>query len=68
MIIHPEIQQRAHQEIDEQLKRERLPNFDDQDALPYVSAIIKESLRFQTITPLGERRTQVESFYVINGF
>ena len=31
----------------------RLPDFDDRDALVYVSAIVKETLRWFNVAPLG---------------
>ena len=47
MAMHPEIQNKAQAEIDAVIGRERLPDFGDRDSLPYVSAIVKEILRWQ---------------------
>ncbi|KAI0341497.1 cytochrome P450 [Trametopsis cervina] len=42
---HPDIQARAHHELDLVVGRDRWPDADDEKALPYVRAIIKEVLR-----------------------
>ena len=53
MRTYPDIQKRAQAELDSVLGRERLPDFDDRVQLPYVSAIVKESLRWKAVSPLG---------------
>ncbi|KAI0088423.1 cytochrome P450 [Irpex rosettiformis] len=42
---HPDIQARAHHELDLVVGRERWPDAEDEKSLPYVRAIIKEVLR-----------------------
>jgi cytochrome P450 len=32
---------------------DRLPTYADQEALPYINAIVKESLRWELVIPLG---------------
>ncbi|PVH91546.1 cytochrome P450, partial [Periconia macrospinosa] len=39
---HPHIQQRAHDELDRVVGRDRLPTVDDEASLPYCRAIVKE--------------------------
>ncbi len=46
MLTHPEIQRRAQQEVDSVVGPDRLPDFSDQSHLPYLSAVLKEVLRF----------------------
>lgn len=46
MLLHPKAQQRAQQEIDRVVGRDRLPDLDDRDSLPYVQCVINEVLRF----------------------
>ncbi|KAJ3554446.1 hypothetical protein NM688_g3107 [Phlebia brevispora] len=53
MRTYPDIQKRAQAELDSVLGRERLPDFGDRVQLPYVSAIVKESLRWKAVSPLG---------------
>jgi len=54
MALHPDIQRRAQAEIDEVVGKDRLPTTADQVSLPYVSAVVKEVLRFAPVAPLGE--------------
>ena len=60
MAIHPEIQQRAQNEIDQLLGGERLPVLSDQDDLPYISAIIKEVYRWHTPLPVSIPKALME--------
>lgn len=53
MTLHPEVQKRAHGEIMEKLGNERLPILADREHLPYVTAVVKEVLRWQPIAPQG---------------
>ncbi|KAG1883053.1 cytochrome P450 [Suillus subluteus] len=53
MILHPEAQARAHAEIDRVVGKDRLPDFDDRPALPYVEAILRETLRWYPVFPFG---------------
>lgn len=50
MVLHPEVQQRAREELDRVVGRGRLPDFTDRDSLPYITAITKEVLRYVTFT------------------
>ena len=54
MLANPEAQKRAHKELDATLRPGDLPQFCDQDSLPFISAIVKEVLRWKTIAPIGE--------------
>ncbi len=53
LLHHPEIQQKAHAELDEIVGRKRLPEFEDQDELKYIQAIVLEAMRWRPVTPLG---------------
>lgn len=53
MILHPEVQERAQAEIDQVVGKDRLPNFDDRQALPYVEAVFREILRWCPVVPFG---------------
>ena len=53
MCLYPEKQRLAQQELDDVVGGERLPTFEDQAHLPYLSALVKEVLRYWTIVPLG---------------
>jgi len=64
MLLFPEVQKRAQEEIDQVLdsgKYARLPIFQD---LPFVSALVLEVLRWGGILPLGApRRAQQQDIY-----
>ncbi|KAI0747873.1 cytochrome P450 [Daedaleopsis nitida] len=52
MVLHPEIQKRAHKELDQVVGTSRLPDFSDQPSLPYIDALVKEALRWNPVVPL----------------
>jgi len=52
MVNFPEAQHKAQEELDRVLQG-RLPQLGDEADLPYTTAIVKEILRWQPITPLG---------------
>lgn len=53
MVLYPEVQVKAQAEIDRVLDTNRLPSFSDNFSLPYIEAIVKESLRWNPVVPLG---------------
>jgi len=53
MTLYPEVQEKAHQELDYVLGPDRLPSFDDRPQLPYVEAIVKEVHRWMPIAVMG---------------
>ena len=46
MLLYPEVQARAQEELDRAVGSERLPELFDQPALPYLTALMKELLRY----------------------
>lgn len=67
MLLHPEVQRRAQEEIDRVVGSDRFPEYDDRDSLPYVTAIMKETLRWRQVTPLAvPHRLRVDDEY--NGY
>ncbi|TFK21255.1 cytochrome P450 [Coprinopsis marcescibilis] len=67
MTLYPEVQVKAQKELDDYLKGERLPNFEDEPHLPYISAIVKEVLRWQPVAPLGVPHLSTEDCFY-NGY
>ena len=53
MAAHPEVQKAAQAEIDAVVGPNRLPDYADQNSLPYVSAVILECLRWRSVVPLS---------------
>jgi len=45
MVLNPECQLRAQEEIDVVIGSERLPEFDDRSSLPYIECVLQETLR-----------------------
>ena len=64
MSLNPEVQNTAQAELDRVVGPNRLPEFRDLDSLVYVQAILKEVLRWHTVTPLGiPHRTQEDDIF-----
>jgi cytochrome P450 family 619 len=49
----PEVQHEAQKEIDAVVGVDRMPNWSDYDNLPYVTAILKECMRWRPVLPVG---------------
>lgn len=45
MLLYPDVQTAAQKELDDIVGRSRLPDIDDRDSLPYITAILNEILR-----------------------
>ncbi|KAF5368854.1 hypothetical protein D9758_002851 [Tetrapyrgos nigripes] len=63
MILFPEVQQRAQEELDRVVGRSRLPSFADLKHLPYIVAIINELQRWRPVIPLGVPHALIEDDY-----
>ena len=55
MVLYPEVQKRAQEEIDAVLGHGHLPQFEDEDALPYLKAVRYELMRWSPPAPLGQK-------------
>ncbi|KAI1791793.1 cytochrome P450 [Ganoderma leucocontextum] len=60
MSLYPEVQRKAQAELDAVIGPNRLPEFDDRDALVYVNALIKEALRWHNVLPFVVPHTTLE--------
>ncbi|KAG1739327.1 cytochrome P450 [Suillus lakei] len=74
MVLYPEVQARAQAEIDSITGEalERLPDWDDRASMPYVDAVIQETLRWFPVVPLGIPHATVnddvyEGYYIPKG-
>lgn len=54
MMLYPDTQRRAQEEIDGITGRNRLPDLSDRSKLPYLDCILKEVLRWQPAAPIGK--------------
>ncbi|WQF86947.1 Putative cytochrome P450 [Colletotrichum destructivum] len=60
MMVYPEVQQKAQEEIDRVVGQDRLPNAHDRERLPYIDAIVKELMRWNPIGPMGLPHSSTE--------
>jgi len=57
MLLHPEVQDKLHEELDRVVGQDRLPTFDDHVNLRYLEAVRKEGNRWQPLGPIGRMLT-----------
>jgi len=53
MLLYPEVQHRAQEEIGRVIGDDRLPTLQDRLNLPYVEAVFLECLRWYPVVPAG---------------
>lgn len=58
MASFPSVQEKVHAEIDRVVGSRRPPAFDDQAGMPYLHAVILETLRWNPVVPMGEPKLQ----------
>ncbi|KAG1737648.1 cytochrome P450 [Suillus lakei] len=61
MILHPDVQQKAHELVDSVVGARRLPTFHDRPSLSYIDAILRECMRWRPVFPLAIMHAAVES-------
>ncbi|XP_073330230.1 cytochrome P450 [Pagrus major] len=64
---HPEFQEQLYQEVISVCPGDKVPNSDDTAHMPYLKAIIKETLRLYPVVP-GNARVTVENEIVVGGY
>nr|XP_001502950.2 cytochrome P450 2D14 isoform X2 [Equus caballus] len=72
MILHPDVQRRVQQEIDEVIGQAQRPEMGDQARMPFTMAVVHEVQRFGDISPLGlphmtSRDIEVQGFLIPKG-
>lgn len=60
MSLFPEAQKKAQAELDRVVGPHRLPDHSDKASLPYVNALLKETLRWQNVVPMSLPHYTVE--------
>ena len=60
MYLYHEVQRKAQAEIKAVIGPHRLPTYSDIKNLPYISAVLKETLRWHPIVPFGIPHTTTE--------
>jgi cytochrome P450 len=51
MVLHPDVQKRAQDEIQAVVGTDRLPDFSDRPNLSYIEAVLRETLRWHPVLP-----------------
>ncbi|VTJ57323.1 Hypothetical predicted protein [Marmota monax] len=69
MILHPDVQRRVQQEIDEVIGQVRQPEMGDQARMPFTMAVIHEVQRFGDLVPLAvphltTRDIELQGFFI----
>lgn len=54
MTLYPDVLRKAQKEIDSVIGLDRQPVLADMASLPYIEAIVKETLRWNVILPTGK--------------
>ncbi|KAF8987969.1 cytochrome P450 [Cyathus striatus] len=60
MVKYPAAAKAAQEELDRVVGRDRMPTFADRDSLPYITACVRETLRWKTVAPVGVPHRSVE--------
>ncbi|TFK78780.1 cytochrome P450 [Polyporus arcularius HHB13444] len=53
MLHYPDVMRKAQAELDNVVGQDRLPDYQDREKLPYIQALINETLRWRPIAALG---------------
>lgn len=54
MTLYPNVLKRAQEEVDRVIGVDRLPSFSDRKNLPYIEALVQETLRWENVLPLSK--------------
>lgn len=60
LLLNPEVQKKAREEVDSVVGRDRLPTFEDRDKLPFIERLIQETTRWCPLSPLGVPHATVQ--------
>ncbi|KAI5887518.1 cytochrome P450 [Schizophyllum commune H4-8] len=60
IVNHPEVQERAREELHAVVGLDRLPEMEDRPNLPYVERVVQETFRFWPSAPLGAPHKSME--------
>lgn len=54
MMLHPDKLKNAQEELDRVVGMDRMPTISDREDLPYLGAVIKETMRWHPTVPLSQ--------------
>jgi len=66
MVLHPEVQRKAREEIDLVVGKERLLVINERESLPYIRSLVTEVFRWHSSVPLGILLFLWPIFFVAN--
>ncbi|CAE6495690.1 unnamed protein product [Rhizoctonia solani] len=66
MVVNPDVQAKAQQELDSVLGHATLPKMSDKNRLPYIRNVIDEVFRLYPVLPMGEVGFNVKEVGLIN--
>jgi hypothetical protein len=67
MMLFPDVQKKAQEELDSVIGSGRLPNSSDKGTLPYIDAIVKETHRWHPVAPMAIPHSSTQDD-VFNGY
>ena len=53
MLHYPDVMRKVQAELDTVVGLERMPEYSDEESLPYIRAVINETLRWRPVAVLG---------------
>src|SRR4051812_23136460 len=53
LLDRPDVLKKGQQELDSVVKLGHLPDFNDEELLPFITAIVKETMRWRDVAPIG---------------
>uniref|UniRef100_L2FR65 Cytochrome p450 n=1 Tax=Colletotrichum fructicola (strain Nara gc5) TaxID=1213859 RepID=L2FR65_COLFN len=65
MILFPDVMRKGQEELDRVVGSGRLPTWDDEKNLPYIRAMIKETLRWRPVNKFGMYHASTEDDWAI---
>ncbi|EIW83948.1 cytochrome P450, partial [Coniophora puteana RWD-64-598 SS2] len=68
MVMHPDVQRRAQEEMRTVTGNDRLPVLEDRSSLPYFGAIIREVMRWHPVVPLAVPHAAIDDDVYDNYF
>ncbi|GAB1217418.1 hypothetical protein ATERTT37_006657 [Aspergillus terreus] len=60
MALFPDVQRKAQEEMDRVTGGNRLPSYEDRENLPYINAMIKESVRWHSVVPMNVAHVSIQ--------
>ncbi|KAI8939893.1 hypothetical protein NX059_003622 [Plenodomus lindquistii] len=63
MMVFPEVQKEAQAEIDRVVGLDRMPTIEDAENLPYIRAIVKETIRWMPTTVMAAPHSPIQDDY-----